>query len=146
LQRLESKLHHIVSFGILPLFALVNAGVEFSPEVTHVLVEPLGLGILMGLVLGKPIGITLFAWLAVRFKMAALPAGTTWAQVAGAGMLGGIGFTMSIFIAGLGLPGHDMLDGAKLTILVSSILAGASGYLVLRLLGRKAVRDAAEAT
>jgi NhaA family Na+:H+ antiporter len=136
LQRLESKLHAIVSFGILPLFALVNAGVEFSPEVTHTLIDPLGLGILMGLVLGKPIGITLFAWLAVRFKVASMPLSTTWAQLAGAGLLGGIGFTMSIFIAGLGLPNHELLDGAKLAILLSSIVAGTAGFLVLRVLGR----------
>jgi NhaA family Na+:H+ antiporter len=138
LQRMESKLHPFVSFGILPLFALVNAGVEMSPAVMHQLFEPLGLGILMGLCVGKPLGITLFAWLAVRFRVASMPAGTTWPQVVGAGMLGGIGFTMSIFIAGLGLPTHDLLDGAKLAILVSSLLAGGAGYLVLRVLGKSA--------
>jgi NhaA family Na+:H+ antiporter len=137
LQRLESKLHPFVGFGILPLFALVNAGVEFSPAVLHLLFEPLGLGILMGLCLGKPLGITAFAWLAVKLRFAAMPTGATWAQMAGAGMLGGIGFTMSIFIAGLGLPTHDLLDGAKLAILVSSLLAGGAGFVVLSLLGKR---------
>jgi NhaA family Na+:H+ antiporter len=138
LQRLEARLHPYVSFGILPLFALVNAGVAFSPAVLHMLFEPLGLGVMLGLCLGKPIGITLFSWIAVRLKIASMPSGVNWAQITGAGILGGIGFTMSIFIAGLGLPGHDLLDGAKLAVLAASAIAGGVGYLVLRTLGRRA--------
>ncbi len=137
LTRLESRLHPFVSFGILPLFALMNAGVTLSPVVLHQVFEPLGIGILLGLCIGKPVGITLFAWLAVRFGIAALPSGTSWAQLAGAGVLGGIGFTMSIFIAGLGLTGHTLLDGAKVAILCASVVSGASGYLVLRMLERR---------
>jgi NhaA family Na+:H+ antiporter len=136
LQRFESKLHPYVSFGILPLFALVNAGVTLSPTVLHALVDPLGLGIVTGLCLGKPIGITLFSWMAVRLRLATLPTGVSWGQLAGAGMLGGIGFTMSIFIAGLGLPTAELLDGAKIAILVSSVVAGTAGYLALRMLGQ----------
>jgi NhaA family Na+:H+ antiporter len=143
LQRLESKLHPYVVFGILPLFALMNAGVELSPSVTHTLVEPLGLGIILGLCLGKPLGITLFSWLAVRLRLATKPHGVTWAQVAGAGVLGGIGFTMSIFIAGLGLPNADLLDGAKLAVLTASVISGVGGFLLLRFLGSRH-RPAAE--
>jgi NhaA family Na+:H+ antiporter len=127
LQRLESKLHPFVSFGILPLFALVNAGVEMSPAVLHLLFEPLGLGILMGLCLGKPLGITAFAWLAIRFRIASMPAGTNWAQIAGAGLLGGIGFTMSIFIAMLAFHERTMLDAAKLGVLIGSAAAAVLG-------------------
>jgi NhaA family Na+:H+ antiporter len=132
LKRLEAALHPWVNYSVLPLFALVNAGVALSPHVVHALREPLGLGIMAGLLIGKPVGITLFAWLAVRSGLAALPAGVSWAGIWGAGMLGGIGFTMSLFIAGLGLaPG--LLDGAKLAVLAASLVAGVSGYLILRL-------------
>jgi NhaA family Na+:H+ antiporter len=136
LQRFESNLHPYVSFGILPLFALVNAGVVFSPALFHTLREPLGLGILAGLCLGKPLGILLFSRLAVTFRIAALPAGTSWTQLAGAGILGGIGFTMSLFIAALGLPAPALLEGAKLAVLTASLLAGLAGYAVLRFFGR----------
>jgi NhaA family Na+:H+ antiporter len=129
--RLERALHPWVTFGILPLFALANAGVVFSPQVVGALREPLGLGIATGLLIGKPLGITLFAWIAVRFGVATLPSATSWGQLAGAGLLGGIGFTMSLFIAGLGLaPG--LLDGAKLAVLAASLAAGIAGYAVLR--------------
>jgi NhaA family Na+:H+ antiporter len=137
--RLEPRLHPYVSFGILPLFALVNAGVALSPAVRHTLAEPLGLGILLGLCAGKPVGITLFSWLAVRSGIASLPGNVTWAQLAGAGLLGGIGFTMSLFIAGLGLPARELLDGAKLAVLAASVISGVGGYVVLRWLGARGV-------
>ncbi len=131
LHRMESALHPWVSFGILPLFAVFNAGVALSPAVMGALTEPLGLGILTGLLIGKPLGITLFAWLAVRFGLAKLPANTGWGRMAGAGLLGGIGFTMSLFIAGLGLA-PELLDGAKFAVLAASLAAGVAGYFVLR--------------
>jgi NhaA family Na+:H+ antiporter len=137
LQSLESRLHPYVSFGIMPLFALINAGVALSPAVRHALFEPVGLGILAGLCLGKPLGITLFSWLAVRCRIASLPGNVSWPQLAGAGILGGIGFTMSIFIAGLGLPDRELLDGAKLAVLGGSVISGVAGYLILRWLGKK---------
>jgi NhaA family Na+:H+ antiporter len=137
LQRLEVKLHPFVSFGILPLFALINAGVHLSPETLHTLFEPLGLGILLGLCLGKPLGITLFSWLAIRIGLGAMPAGASWMQMIGAGILAGIGFTMSIFIAGLGL-NPSLLDGAKIAILCSSFAAGLAGYLFLRMQAKPA--------
>lgn len=131
--RFEHALHPWVSFAILPLFAVANAGVALSPSVVGALGEPLGLGILGGLLLGKPLGITLAAWLAVRLGLAALPQGVRWGQMAGAGLLGGIGFTMSIFIAGLAFADPARLDGAKLSVLAASLTAGICGYLVLRL-------------
>jgi NhaA family Na+:H+ antiporter len=131
LSRLEHALHPWVAYGILPLFALVNAGVALTPGVWHALREPLGLGILTGLLIGKPVGITLFAWIAVRCGLASLPSGTGWARLAGAGLLGGIGFTMSLFIAGLGLP-PELLDGAKFAVLAASLTAGLGGYFFLR--------------
>jgi NhaA family Na+:H+ antiporter len=131
LQRVETGLHPWVNFAILPVFALFNAGIAMTPGVLDTLHQPLGLGILTGLLIGKPLGITLFAWGAVRLGLATLPTGTGWARLAGAGLLGGIGFTMSLFIAGLGLS-PDMLDGAKFSVLAASVVAGLTGYLVLR--------------
>jgi NhaA family Na+:H+ antiporter len=129
--RLESKLHSWVNFGVLPLFALVNAGISLSPGVLGTLREPLGLGISTGLLIGKPVGILLFCWLAVRLGWATLPARTGWGLLAGAGMLGGIGFTMSLFIADLALA-PDALEGAKLSVLAASCLSGAAGYAFLK--------------
>jgi NhaA family Na+:H+ antiporter len=136
-QRLEARLHPWVSYGILPLFALLNAGVTLSLPTVHVLREPLGLGILVGLCLGKPIGIVFFSRLAVWMKMASLPPGTDWKQITGAGILGGIGFTMSIFIAHLGLA-PQLLDGAKLAILCASLAAGFAGFAFLWFAGNRA--------
>jgi NhaA family Na+:H+ antiporter len=134
LERSEAKLHFPVIFIILPLFALANAGVALSPSVRHTLFEPLGLGIILGLCLGKPIGILLFSWGAVRLRLASIPTGVTFKHLTGAGLLGGIGFTMSIFIAHLGLPSLALLDGAKFAVLVASLLSGIAGYFWLRTL------------
>jgi NhaA family Na+:H+ antiporter len=134
-QRVESRLHPWVSYGILPLFALVNAGVELSLPTLHMLGQPLGVGILLGLCLGKPIGIVLFTRLAVWLRLASLPPGTNWIQVAGAGILAGIGFTMSIFIAHLGLDAA-LLDGAKLAVLCASLASGIVGFLFLWSVGK----------
>ncbi len=129
------RLHPWVNFGILPLFALVNAGVALSAGTQGMLHPPLGLGILAGLCLGKPLGILLFSWLAVRLGIGALPGGVHWKHMLGAGILGGIGFTMSLFIADLGFPGSPLLDTAKLAVLGASLLSGAAGFLYLRMLG-----------
>ena len=136
LPRLEARIHPYVAFGILPLFGLVNAGVALSGGSTHWLGQPLGLGILAGLVLGKPAGILLFSWLAVKLGIGALPSGVNWKQMTGAGILGGIGFTMSLFIAGLGFPDAHYLDGAKLSVLCASLVSGTVGFAYLRILGR----------
>ena len=137
LQRLERQLHPWVSFAILPLFALVNAGVALIPETREMLFEPSGLGILAGLSLGKPIGIVFFSWLALRLGFASLPDGVRWNHMLGAGLLGGIGFTMSLFIADLGLPDARLLEGAKLSVLCASLISGLLGFAYLWMAGRK---------
>jgi Na+:H+ antiporter, NhaA family len=131
--RLEHALHSIVSFAIMPLFALANAGVALGANaIGEALASPVTLGALLGLLVGKPLGITGFSWLAVRAGIAALPAGVTWRALAGAGVLGGIGFTMALFIAGLAFPDSSLLDAAKLGVLTASAIAGVVGWVLLR--------------
>lgn len=133
LQRIEHELHDWVAFFIIPVFALANAGVHLGGNLGGAFGDPVTLGIILGLVVGKPIGITLFAWLSVRTGLADLPASVTWRAVRGVSLLGGIGFTMSLFIAGLAFPGAPQLnEDAKIGIFVASLVAGIAGFLVLR--------------
>jgi Na+:H+ antiporter, NhaA family len=133
LLRLEHGLHGVVAFGIMPLFALANAGVPLGLTQLEGGSSSVALGIALGLVAGKPIGITLFAWAAVRLGAASLPQGVTWRSILGAGLLGGIGFTMALFIAGLAFASEPgLLVAAKLGILGASLIAGLAGWLVLR--------------
>lgn len=133
LLKMEHKLHGIVAFGIMPLFALANAGVALGTGTGGAgFPVPVTLGVVLGLVLGKPIGITLFAWAAVRLGLAVLPTGASWRALHGVSWLGGIGFTMSLFIAGLAFEGTAMLDAAKMGILFASVVAGLTGWLLLR--------------
>ncbi len=131
LQKLEDKLHGGVAFGIMPLFALANAGVPLTGG-SGVLASPVALGVVLGLVLGKPLGIMLFAWLATRLGAAERPADVSWRMLHGAGWLGGIGFTMSLFIGGLAFDDAALLREAKIGILVASLAAGTMGWLLLR--------------
>jgi len=138
LQRLEHTLHPWVSFAIMPLFALANAGVRLIGQE-----EPFGngaviLGVALGLVAGKPLGITLAAWLAVRSGIAEQPTGTTWSQIAGVACLGGIGFTMALFIAALAFSGTPLLPAAKIGVLGASLLAGLLGWAALSAAARRA--------
>jgi len=128
LEYLETRLHPWVAFVIMPLFALANAGVAFSPDA---LTSPVALAVAAGLVIGKPVGIVLFSWIAVRLRLASLPATFGWPAIAGGGLLAGIGFTMAIFIAGLALDG-GLLDDAKVGILAASAVAMIGGFAVLR--------------
>ncbi len=134
LQKTERKLHGIVAFLIMPLFALANAGVPLGGgDLAAALSSPVMLGVLLGLVLGKPLGITLFSWAAVRMGVASLPSQVTWRMVHGTAWLAGIGFTMSLFVAGLAFPGMPgLLAGAKLGILAASLGAGICGWILLR--------------
>ncbi|MCG2586686.1 Na+/H+ antiporter NhaA [Massilia sp. TS11] len=135
--RLEHALHRPVAFLILPLFALANTGILITPGWEAELLAPNGLGILAGLMLGKPLGITLMCLLVVRLGLCALPAGVGWAQLAGAGILGGIGFTMSIFITNLAFGDSPaVVNAAKMAILLASLGAGLLGLLWLRLAPR----------
>ena len=131
LQRLEHGLHPWVTYLIMPVFALANAGVVLEGSLWQALENRVALGVILGLVLGKPIGITLVSWLAVRSGLAELPAGVGWFRLHAAGWLGGIGFTMSLFIAGLAFGESDLLVSAKLGVLASSLLASAVGAALL---------------
>jgi NhaA family Na+:H+ antiporter len=136
LQHLEHKLHNYVAYLIMPIFALANAGVSFQGGGS--LDSSFGWIIAICLIAGKLIGVNLFAWLAVRFKIAELPYAVNFRQVLGIALLAGVGFTMSIFVANLAFYGNDyLLDSAKAGILIGSTMAGLSGYLVLRLTSKK---------
>jgi NhaA family Na+:H+ antiporter len=128
----ERFLHPIQAFVILPLFAFFNAGVSFGGRGLAVLAEPVTMGVIVGLVAGKLVGVSLLAWLAVRAGYASLPEGVTWPQIAGVGLLAGVGFTMSLFVSELAFGAGALVDAAKLGILVASLTAGLGGYLVLR--------------
>jgi NhaA family Na+:H+ antiporter len=127
LERLETTLHPWVAFGIMPIFALANAGVAIRPEGAA---HPVAWAVAAGLVLGKPVGIVLFSWVAVRLGFARLPSGVNWRVMVGAGCLAGIGFTMSLFIAGLALEG-DLLDAAKVGTLAGSTTSALLGFILL---------------
>lgn len=132
LQRLEHSLHPWVAFFIMPVFALANAGVSLSGDMLSVaLGSTVTIGVIAGLVLGKQIGVTLFAWIAVRLGWAEMPAGVGWRQIYGVAWLTGIGFTMSLFIGGLAFADPVMLDSAKIGILVASLISGIGGWLLL---------------
>jgi NhaA family Na+:H+ antiporter len=135
LQRLEDRLHPWVGFVIMPVFALANAGVEVNVAAAT---DRVSLAVAAGLLVGKPVGIVLFAWLAVRLKLAVLPTGVTWPRLLAAGLLGGIGFTMSLFVGGLAFPDHaELLAAAKTGILLGSGLAAVLGAGVLAVSTRK---------
>ncbi|MDQ7041053.1 MAG: Na+/H+ antiporter NhaA [Rhodothermus sp.] len=131
LTRLEHGLHGLVAYVVMPVFALANAGVALGGDTGLSLMHPVTLGVVLGLLLGKPIGVLLASWLAVRLRLAELPAGVSWRQLLGVGCLCGIGFTMALFIAGLALPSPLLLDQAKVGILGASLLAGLLGWVFL---------------
>ncbi len=129
LERLETGLHPWVAFVVMPLFALANAGVHIEASA---LATPVALAVAAGLVLGKPLGIVLFSCAAVAMRVARLPEGMTWKMLVGAGCLGGIGFTMSLFIAGLAFPGETaLLEDAKIGILMGSAASAVLGCALL---------------
>jgi NhaA family Na+:H+ antiporter len=129
LERLETRLHPWVGFVVMPLFALANAGVHVElAQLTH----PLALAVALGLLLGKPIGIVLFSYLAIRLGVAKLPEGVNWWALLGGGCLAGIGFTMSLFVAGLALGGDaQLLAAGKIGTLAGSVASALVGALVL---------------
>ena len=131
--RLEHALHGVVAFGIMPLFALANAGVSVvGVALADVMRNPATLGVMTGLVIGKPLGIATFSWLATRLGIASLPSGVTWTMLAATGVLAGIGFTMALFISGLAFTDTTDLDAAKVGVLLASLVTGVSGWLWLR--------------
>ena len=132
LHELEHTLHPWVVFAILPLFALANAGVQLGGGIADALTSSVVLGIVAGLIVGKQLGITLFAWLAVKSGVSELPEGIRWRHVYGAGWLAGIGFTMSLFISDLAFSDGRLVYAAKLGILVASLIAGVVGWVILK--------------
>jgi len=133
LGKLEHILINPVSFVIMPIFALANTNITFDLQMLNGLVSALGLGIIAGLVIGKTVGITLFSWIAVKLRIGQMPKNATWMHIIGVGMLGGIGFTMSIFIALLSFSGNAiLLSESKFSILTASVISGVIGYIWLR--------------
>ncbi len=130
--QLEHALSGYVSFIILPLFAAANTAIKIDINMMNHIVNPLSMGIFFGLFLGKPIGIVSFSWIADKFGIAKISQSITFTKLLGAGLLGGIGFTMSIFVANLAFNDRELIDMAKLSIIIASITAAITGYLLLR--------------
>lgn len=140
--RLEHTLHNPVAFLILPIFALANTGIVIGTGWAQELLSPNSLGIILGLTIGKPIGIVLACVGAVTLGVCRLPIDLAWRHVMGAGLLAGIGFTMSIFITNLAFPGQaEVITSAKIAILSASLLSGIGGYLWLKAKGAPVARD-----
>lgn len=138
--RLENALHTPVAFLILPVFALANTGIVIAPSWVASFFDDNSLGIIAGLVVGKPVGIVAASGIAVAIGLCRLPADLGWRHILGAGLLGGIGFTMSIFISNLAFAGQPLaIDGSKLAILLASCVAGIAGYACLQRVTREQV-------
>jgi NhaA family Na+:H+ antiporter len=145
LQRLEYNIEPFAAFLIMPIFAFANAGVHLPlNEIGSMLMEPVTLGVFFGLVVGKPLGVFVFSYVTVKLGLASLPRGVTWPQLAGVGLLAGIGFTMSLFINGLAFAGADPEHVARLTsegklgIFAASLVAAVAGLLILKMTCRNA--------
>ncbi|OSM05301.1 Na+/H+ antiporter NhaA [Magnetofaba australis] len=134
LKALEHDLHPLVAFGILPLFAFANAGVNLQSMDLAMLWDPAPLGVIVGLFIGKQLGVFGFSWLAIRLGWAQLPRGATWMTLYGVALITGVGFTMSLFISGLAFEqiGAGDLNSMRLAILIGSLLSALSGYAMLR--------------
>ena len=131
--KLQHFLHKPVAFIIMPLFALANTGIAVTGNWTEGLATSNSLGIFAGLFVGKPLGIAMFSFLAVKIGLSELPEDVFWKHIIAAGFLGGIGFTMSIFITVLAFDNAAMVQSSKIIILLSSLVAGAVGFLILKI-------------
>jgi NhaA family Na+:H+ antiporter len=134
---LQHILHKPVAFIILPLFALANTAIPIQAGLTETLQHPINYGIMAGLVIGKPLGIVLFSYLLIQLKWGKLPAYVSWKQMSGIGMLAGIGFTMSIFIATLAFSDVYAQDLAKVSILLASLLSVMVGSATLAIAAKR---------
>jgi NhaA family Na+:H+ antiporter len=128
----QTRLTPWVAFGILPIFAFANAGVPLTSGLAEALASPVAWGVAIGLLIGKPVGIALFAWLAVASGLAHLPRAIAWRHIGGVACLGGVGFTISLFITELAFGEGQIAHAARVGIFIGSLLAGLAGYLVLR--------------
>jgi len=143
LEKLEQKLHLPVNFIIMPIFALANTNITFKNGMVDGLFSNFGYGIILGLFLGKVIGINLFSYISIKLKISSLPDQSSWSQMIGVGLLAGIGFTMSIFIALLSFKGFpEIQDEAKFAVLIASLLSGLIGYTMLNLSFKSRKRSA----
>jgi NhaA family Na+:H+ antiporter len=134
LERLERMVHPWVAYLVMPVFALVNAGVALSGEfVRQAFTSPVTLGVMGGLIAGKAAGVSGLSWLAVRLGWASLPEGVTWRHLFGAGLIGGVGFTVALFITGLAFADKLLIEEAKAGVLAASLIAALSGYFFLRM-------------
>jgi NhaA family Na+:H+ antiporter len=141
LEKLEQKLHLPVNFLIMPIFALANTNIKFKEGMVDGLFTDFGYGIILGLFVGKVVGINLFSWIFIKLKISSLPDQSSWSQMIGAGLLAGIGFTMSIFIALLSFKAFpEIQDEAKFAILVASVISGLAGYSLLKLVDKRRER------
>lgn len=145
LELLEHRLHPWIAYGVLPIFAFANAGLPLSGLSASDLAHPVSLGIALGLLLGKPLGVFGFSFIAIKAGLASLPAGATMRGVFGVGLLTGVGFTMSLFIGGLAFEGIEMANKVRLGILLGSIIAAIAGYAVLRSMRGQAAPKSVEA-
>ena len=146
LARLESTLHPWSAYLILPVFALANAGVRVAgTDIGELLTRPVTLGVMLGLVIGKPLGVLAASWIATRLHVGVLPDGVTWPQVTTVGLFAGIGFTVALFVAGLSFTDPGLTDGSKVGILIASVLAAVVGAVMATALGRRARARNAEA-
>lgn len=136
LQQMEHALHPWVAYFIMPIFALANAGVNLRTDLLAALLNPLAIGIVLGLVIGKQIGITVMAWLVTRIGLSEKAKSITWRQIYGVSMLGGIGFTMSLFISNLAFDDPALLANAKVGILAASAISAGLGWVVLNRNGK----------
>jgi NhaA family Na+:H+ antiporter len=132
LQKLENNLHPWVAFVIMPLFALANAGMVVNGNFFSSLMNPVSIGVIAGLILGKFIGVFSFTWLMVRFKVAELPEKANWTHVIGVSVLAGVGFTMSLFVTGLAFSDMEIIDQSKYGILTASVVCGVAGVFILK--------------
>ncbi len=132
LESVEHHFHGPVQFFIIPLFALANTAIELPSDLMANIFSPLTYGIMAGLIVGKPVGIVLFSWIGVKLNFCSLPSNVNWTQMTAAGLLGGIGFTMSIFISMLAFTNPELQDQAKVAVLFASVLAAISGLLLLK--------------
>lgn len=140
LETLEHSIVGPVNFIIMPIFAVANTNIRFQISMLDGLTSPLGLGIICGLLIGKTLGVSIFSYLAIKLGLCSLPTRSSWRHIIGLGMLAGIGFTMSVFIALLSFNSPEYHDEAKFSILVTSLLAGVLGYIYLSVVYRKRVK------
>jgi NhaA family Na+:H+ antiporter len=145
-EQLQASLHPWVAFGVLPLFAFANAGVSLEGVALARILEPVPAGIALGLALGKPVGIFAFAAAAIALGLATRPINTSWAQLFGAAILGGIGFTMSLFIGMLAFKGPQMAADVRIGVLAGSVIAAIAGYIWLKLAKPAPVQSQSKST